>query len=269
MALQRHTAHRSEAIAVHLVHCRPDDAACGPEEHSPVNTVAFPLRGVFLKHHSGRVRVVADGCHALFFRAGEPYRVSHPAGCGDDCLALEPSLETLQETLGAEAFTRTHALLDARGILGSRVLSHRLAQRTASTLEIDERALELLGSAVAAPQLPAKPRQRDMVEASKLLLAAQPGQAWSLSALARRVHSSPFHLARTFRRLAGLPLHRYLLRARLAAALGEVLDTSRDLTAIGLDLGFSSHSHFTAAFRASYGATPSALRKQGKISTAA
>lgn len=77
MALHRHTAHRSETIAVHLVHCRPHDAACGPEEHSPVDTLAFPLRGVFLKHHSSRVRVVGDACHALFFKAGEPYRVSH------------------------------------------------------------------------------------------------------------------------------------------------------------------------------------------------
>jgi len=58
-----------------------------------------------------------------------------------------------------------------------------------------------------------------------------------------------------------VPLHRYQLRARMAAALDEVLDSRRDLTTIGIALGFSSHSHFTACFRASFGATPSAMRR--------
>jgi AraC-like DNA-binding protein len=75
------------------------------------------------------------------------------------------------------------------------------------------------------------------------------------------VHSSPWHLARTFRELTGMPLHRYQLRARMTAALDEVLDSRRDLTTIGIALGFSSHSHFTACFRASFGVTPSALRR--------
>jgi len=47
----------------------------------------------------------------------------------------------------------------------------------------------------------------------------------------------------------------------MAAALDQVVDTSRDLAAIGVDLGFSSHSHFTAAFRTCFGVTPSTLRR--------
>lgn len=266
MSLHRRTVQRSEILAVHLVRCRPHEAACGPEECSPVNSVAFPIRGVFLKHHSRRQRVVADGCHALFFRAGEPYRVSHPAGCGDDCLTVEPSPETLQDVLDAQEFPHTHVMLDARRLRASRLLWHRLP--LAGALEIEERALELLAASGAAPALPAARRQQDMVEATQITLAAQPQEAWSLHGLARRVHGSPFHLARSFRRLAGMPLHRYHLRARLAAALERVLDTPLELTEIGLQLGFSSHSHFTAAFRRTFGVTPSALRKQGKILTA-
>jgi AraC-like DNA-binding protein len=33
-----------------------------------------------------------------------------------------------------------------------------------------------------------------------------------------------------------------------------------DLTELGFDLGFSSHSHFTSAFRETFGRTPSELR---------
>jgi transcriptional regulator GlxA family with amidase domain len=49
--------------------------------------------------------------------------------------------------------------------------------------------------------------------------------------------------------------------ARLTAALDDVLDTSRDLATVGVDFGFSSHSHFTAAFRKIFGTTPSLLRR--------
>ena len=42
---------------------------------------------------------------------------------------------------------------------------------------------------------------------------------WSLSELARRVASSPFRLAHLFRDIAGMPVHRYHLLARLSAAL--------------------------------------------------
>ena len=50
----------------------------------------------------------------------------------------------------------------------------------------------------------------------------------------------------------------------MAAALGEVLDSRRDLTTIGIALGFSSHSHFTACFRRSFGVTPWELRRHAR-----
>jgi AraC-like DNA-binding protein len=34
-----------------------------------------------------------------------------------------------------------------------------------------------------------------------------------------------------------------------------------DITAIALEAGFASHSHFTARFKRFFGSTPSALRK--------
>jgi AraC-like DNA-binding protein len=261
--LIRETVHRSASLQVHFVRCRPHDGACGPEERAPADLLVFPLRGVFVKHHASASRVVADACHALLFTANRPYRVSHPVEGGDECLVLEPSPDTLAELRAAE---RDCVPLDAPLIAQSRMLWHRLRWRIASALETEERALRLFARTVRAPmpRLP-QPRLRsrgaEIVEATQVTLAAHPGEPWSLTALARRVHSSPWHLARTFRELAGAPLHRYQLRARMAAALDEVLDSRRDLTTIGIALGFSSHSHFTACFRASFGVTPSALRR--------
>ena len=56
-----------------------------------------------------------------------------------------------------------------------------------------------------------------------------------------------------------MPLYRYQRRLRLARAL-DLISQYDDLTALGLDLGFSSNSHFTAAFREVYGYTPSEFR---------
>lgn len=70
---------------------------------------------------------------------------------------------------------------------------------------------------------------------------------------------SPVYLTQAFQQVEGVPLYRYHLRLRLARAL-DLLAAYDDLTALGLDLGFSSHSHFTTAFSQAYGRTPSAFR---------
>jgi AraC-like DNA-binding protein len=47
---------------------------------------------------------------------------------------------------------------------------------------------------------------------------------------------------------------------RLRASLEAIAERSLDLTSVALDHGFSSHSHFTAAFRREWGMTPSDWR---------
>ena len=83
MSLSVETPHRSPALAVHIVRCRPEHHACGPVEHAAADMLVLPLRGIFVKHE-GPERLVADPCHALFFEAGAPYRVSHPVEGGDE-----------------------------------------------------------------------------------------------------------------------------------------------------------------------------------------
>jgi AraC family transcriptional regulator len=263
VALTTETVHSGAALRIRRVRCCPHDHTCGPVEYAAAHTLALPLRGVFVKHLGPRERVVGDACHALFFREGEPYRVSHPVAGGDECLSIEPSADVAREF----GFLKRSIPLEARAIAARELLRHRLEQGVASALEAEDSALALLlkiGNA-EPPATARSSRQAEMVEATRITLAARPEENWTLGELAQRVYSSPFHLARTFRALAGMPLHRYQLRARMAAALREVLDSSRELTAIGLDLGFSSHSHFTASFRRTFGATPSALRKSKNL----
>ena len=62
------------------------------------------------------------------------------------------------------------------------------------------------------------------------------------------------------KQVEAIPLYRYQLRLRLARAL-HLLGHYDDLTALGLDLGFSSHSHFSATFRKAYGRTPAEFQR--------
>jgi AraC-like DNA-binding protein len=283
VTLDFRTAHASATVKIDLVRCRPHDHGCGPVEYGLGDQIVLPLRGVFVRHLGPRNRVVADPCNALFFRDAEPYRVSHPAHAGDECLVIEPARDVLVDALGERPLERTHTVLDARAIAARRWLCHRMDRGLATPLEIEETALELVASTLSAVGQPRavprsarrRSRHEEMVEATKIALAARPAENWSLSALAERVASSPFRLARLFREIAGTPVHRYHLNARLSAALDELLASTCEITEIGIGLGFSSHSHFTATFRRAFGVTPSALRRGvppaaqlGKISTA-
>ena len=58
-----------------------------------------------------------------------------------------------------------------------------------------------------------------------------------------------------------MPVHRYLTLLRLRASLDRLAGGENNLTALALELGFSSHSHFADAFRREFGRTPSDVRR--------
>ena len=87
-------------------------------------------------------------------------------------------------------------------------------------------------------------------------------EALTLARLAEKLNYSEYHLSRKFREISGMQFKDYLRLRRLAFALRELRDTDRNILAIALDHGFSSHEAFTRAFRAAYGITPAAYRKK-------
>jgi AraC family transcriptional regulator len=102
--------------------------------------------------------------------------------------------------------------------------------------------------------------RRKIVDRAKLVLAGDPARRWTLAEIAAEVRVSPVYLTQLFQQVEGMPLYRYQSRLRLARAL-DLLAQYDDLTALALDLGFSSHSHFSAAFRQTYGRSPSEFRE--------
>lgn len=75
------------------------------------------------------------------------------------------------------------------------------------------------------------------------------------------MHCSSFHLARQFRGITGTSVSAYLLRLRLGLASQRLAEGDDDLARLANDLGFASHSHFSARFRSVFGVSPGTVRQ--------
>lgn len=260
----------SPAIGVCDVCCAGHCRHQGEEEHASGTHLVFPYRGVFMRH-VGRDQTVAEANQVLFFNACETYRVSHPVARGDACLSLAVDEAVLRELAPRDllregprlAFRPQRLRIDPRTQALVAVLRHSLRQGTAEPLEAERLTLTLmqraLGPRTAHVAGATTARQR-LADRAKLVLSSDLARRWTLAEVAAEVGGSPVYLTQVFQQVEGMPLYRYQLRLRLTRAL-DLLPDYDDLTALGLDLGFSSHSHFSAAFREAYGRSPSAFRQ--------
>jgi AraC-like DNA-binding protein len=214
---------------------------------------------------------VAEANQVLIFNAGESYRISHPIAGGDACLSVSVAEEWAEEltpsthlVTGAPAlFARQRLRIDARTQALVATLRHSLHRGVAEPLEAETLTLTLVRCALgehAANGARASAAQRRLVDRVKLLLSSDLARRWTLAQIAHEIGRSPVYLTQLFQRFEGMPLYRYQLRLRLASALDR-LDGCDDLSRLSMDLGFSSHSHFTAAFRQAYGQTPVQLQR--------
>jgi AraC-like DNA-binding protein len=230
----------------------------------------FPYRGVYVRH-LGQDQAVAEANQVLFFNAAEGYRVSHPLPGGDASLTLVIGETQLHELAPpallrdgeALAFRPQRLRIDARAQVLVALLRHSLREKIAEPLEAEGLALTLIQRALGPRTTHAAGASvgtQRLVDRVKLVLASDLARRWTLAEIAAEVRGSPVYLTQVFQQVEGLPLYRYQLRLRLARAL-DLIAQYDDLTALSLDLGFSSHSHFSSAFRQMYGRSPSEFRQ--------
>jgi AraC family transcriptional regulator len=260
----------SLVVGIRDTYCSGTHRGQGAEECTRTTQLVFPYRGVFIRHLA-EDQAVAEANQVLFFNAVEGYRISHPVPGGDACLTVIMDESLLQELApqsllrpgGAIAFRQQRLRIDARTQALVALLRHSLREKIAEPLEAESLALTLARRALG-PRTTREPgatfgRQR-LVDRVKLVLASDLKRRWTLAEIAAEVHGSPVYLTQVFQQVEGLSLYRYQLRLRLARAL-DLLGEYDDLTSLGLDLGFSSHSHFSAAFRQMYGRSPSEFKR--------
>jgi len=289
-ALTFRPLYQSAVVSVYDYQCRAHRSGPGEEEHSDTSEIVLMRHGVFCRHF-GRRSVTADLNQVAFFSKGSASRVSHPADCGDRGSVFRVTEHVLSDMIRdfdpaiddhpELPFPRATALSSSRihwrhlHIIGR---LQRVALSPPEPLWADEVILELIGDVLDAAFDAKKPPYQNRrkgtdadyaqrCEAAKAYLAGRVGESVTLDQLARSVNMSPFHFARIFRQLSGMPPHRYLLQLRLQAALERLHEGEKDLTALALDLGFSSHGHFSDTFRREFHRTPSQVRRTASNKT--
>jgi AraC family transcriptional regulator len=239
----------------------------------------FPRESVWIEH-AGRDPFVADANTVTYYNKGQRYQRRRLSVRGDQCEWFAVAPAAIAETLSAfepaaidrpnQPFPFRRGPSDPDSYFRQRmVFEHVSSEATADRLFVEEAVMSILGDvtrlAYAHVEVPKPPgRHRvdiDTIEAARDVIARRFKENLSLTEIAHAVDASVFHLARTFRSRTGFSLHSYRNQLRLRAALEQLNDPSVDLTDIALDLGFSSHSHFTETFRRNFGKTPSAVRE--------
>jgi AraC-like DNA-binding protein len=268
---QRATILRSDALHVELLRCPLGRSAM--ESYTAARQVLFPLGGAF-HWQINRTTIHVDANQVAFLEGDEVSRDSYPIPTVVTCLVMtlsDAAAEQLWRARSADSggpFRMRTAL--ASSALLARAAWYAVAARdrgATDPLVWEEQAIELLGMATACARrrppgaLSSSAATRLAARAKRLL--DDRGRPLGLAAIAARLGVSPTYLTDAFRRAEGVPLVRYQLRLRLARALRE-LPHAGDLTRLALDLGFASHSHFSTAFRAAVGITPSQYRARAR-----
>lgn len=260
---------KTPTVEIRDVYCAGRCRHASAEEHCDTMHLVFPYRGVYVRH-LGSDDAVAEANQVLFFNPEDGYRVSHPVCGGDASLDVSLSESLLRELTPRPllragprlAFRQQRLRIDARAQALVAMLRHGLREGTAEPLEAEGLALTLVRRALG-PRTAHVPggstARRQLVDRTKLVLAGDLARRWTLAEIADQVGHSPVYLTQVFQQVEGVPLYRYQLRLRLARALDR-LAAADDLTDLALDLGFSSHSHFSSAFRQAYGRSPSEFR---------
>ena len=271
------TVHRGRNARIGRFRCPAEDPRFGPWEATEEHLFVFPRTSVTIEHE-GRDGVVADPNHVMLYNRGDVYRRSLISERGDLCewFAIEPGLlfEAIRAHDPSVADRPDRPLTTVRGpcsreayALQRMLYRHATESDAPDAMMIDEGVLGLVDLVAASASVPGARRDRGTGRGDRLrseeavrVMNRRFTERLSLDDVADAVGLSTFHFCRVFKRCTGTTVHRYLTRLRLRTALELVAERGSDLTRVALELGFSSHSHFTDCFRREFGITPSRFR---------
>ena len=230
----------------------------GPCSH---HTFVFPRSVTAIRFDDGHT-FVGSPASVIFYNQNQLYtrsRISDMDASDWFTLADDQLAELLSTDDLDRPFTIAETTLDSGTFLRQRRLFDALDHdEQPDALDVEESVLGILRRIVPAPRR--FDGAVDAVEEARAIVTRHFVRPLSLAALSGAVGLSPFKLCRAFRALTGQTLTRYRDEVRLRLALDRLRDPSVDLTDLALDLGYASHSHFTARFRRRFGIVPSAAR---------
>jgi AraC family transcriptional regulator len=264
------------SLIMHIsAYSAPNSRGAVSEHELRSHTILLPLSGV--RHVEGGGQAgLADASTILLLNADVKYRFTELQGSGEKghVIVLRPDI--LFRILGpgtdlSRPFPALCVPVAPRNFLLKQLLMEYLERgRSYASADVEALVLQFLTRSLARSD--SWPRRsaaldatteshRDCVDKVRILLNEGISDPVRLKDLSDAVGVSPFHLCRIFKAHTGLSIHRYLNQIRLRAALERVAEPSINLMNLALDLGFSSHSHFSFLFGREFGLSPTAFKK--------
>jgi len=223
---------------------------------------AEPLQALVLQPGMAYTLEASDAGHAFTIVA---YRRGGESSAVPACVEPHVGAPALHALLDAHLLMSFHRLRQTLGAVGAdHGRSSAAAELEALTLlagVCDSYHRRLTSSPGVVRRYRPRARRGDVVERARCTLASAPGDVHALDELSARLGVSTSQLAHVFPQETGLSPHQYLLHLRAALALGELSAGTGDLSRLALELGFATHSHFSAAFRRCMGMPPSEARQ--------
>jgi AraC-like DNA-binding protein len=258
---------RSELVLLAEFHCTPDDPLFRTSGPANAHCVVFPMsctritRGgksfvenplavslYGLGDEYSRDVVSEEGTHTAWFTLDEDLLSSVTRGTGR------------QPGRGSSLpFAAAQLIADPDVIVQQRRLFRFAKQSPGDPLAIEEEVLTLaarLFNSREAEPLPHDRHCRTVVDRTIEYLGGHYLESMSLVSVAREVGAAPTYVSRLFRRVVGCTMHAFREELRLRRSLDLLPESKGDVIRVAVDLGFSSHSHFTNRFHRRFGLTP-------------
>jgi len=254
----------------HDIVCRAGPHDRPFEERHDLVCVAAVTEGTFEYRTAHGKATLAPGALLL----GDPgccYECSHAHATGDRCLSFHFAEDFFEDVAAAMPGIRRPRFASSHLPPSTRLLP-LIAEATAAREnagELEEIALAIAGAAIAGADgtsrrsRPPSERDRRRIADALRRIAAESHETFTLAGLAAAAGMSPYHFLRTFRQIAGVTPHQFLLLRRLNAAAGELRRTGRPIAEIAYDSGFGDLSTFNRRFRRVMGKAPLEYRRSG------
>jgi AraC family transcriptional regulator len=229
------------------------------EEQHTCATIAIVVAGSF-QYRTAAGRAVMTPGSLLLGNPGHYFECGHEHAVGDRCISFQYDPAYFDNVAPFSASTRIPPVR-AIAALTSQVHAALAGSSLASWEEI---AVSLAGQAVsrqtsgATAPFDAESRVTRVVR----LLDAEPAAETSLRRLAEEANLSPYHFLRVFQCVTGVTPHQYILRMRLRRAAIRLATGREKVIDVALGCGFGDVSNFNRTFRAEFGVSPRAYRRQ-------
>jgi len=227
--------------------------------------ISVVLSGTF-SYRTGCGSALMSSGALLLGNAGDSYECSHEHGEGDRCISFQfaPELfERIASNVGVSRSRFEHGRIPPLRSLNPLLARAHVALTGCDSFE--EIGLELVAAVFrASGQLGRNPdvSALDRARIAPLLrrLASRSAEHHTLAEMAGSARLSRYHFLRTFKNVAGVTPHQFLLRLRLRDAATRLATSEDPITEIALDAGFDDLSNFIRGFRAEFGLVPRRYR---------